>query len=272
MDYKVLKWQSYLLVAAMVGVAEVSASMTQGKWRYRTDSDGDMHGGVPMGIPNDKCDNAKDHLEVDWNNMTQDYQCLGSIYTNEKNPATIPAAQCTTLLDPPIHVCLPEPIAYRDPIPTSGAHRPLWAKFGEYRYLPKQRWLHNLEHGCAVFLYHPCADPEQVDEVRAIANVCLRKHIITPMKELSRETPFAVLTYGCKLLLPYVDADLIVDFLREHALDAPESSVTSDGQFGVGLERPAARLEDDKPGSICLDYFRQLEEVLLDGLPILWKG
>lgn len=27
----------------------------------------------------------------------------------------------------------------------SGSHRPAWAKYGEYKFLPKQRWLHNLE-------------------------------------------------------------------------------------------------------------------------------
>ena len=27
----------------------------------------------------------------------------------------------------------------------SGSHRPAWARYGEYKFLPKQRWLHNLE-------------------------------------------------------------------------------------------------------------------------------
>ncbi|XP_038075041.1 uncharacterized protein LOC119742879 [Patiria miniata] len=257
-----MKWLSFQVVVVVV-VAAVTQTKGQGKWHYRTQDDGDMHGGVPMGIPNDQCDNARDHLEVDWDKSREDYECMGSTYTNEMDPATLQPAQCSTLLDPPIHVCLPQPITYRDPIPTSGAHRPLWAKFGEYLYLPKQRWLHNLEHGCAVFLYHPCADPQQVQEMRVIADLCLRKHIITPLKELSRETPFAVLTYGCKLLLPYVDADRIIKFLQDHALDAPESRVTEDGQFGVGLERPARQhmYMDDSPSSICQN-FQVWEETL----------
>ena len=35
-------------------------------------------------------------------------------------------------------------------------------KYGEYAYLPPQRWLHSLEHGAIVLLYHPCANSDQV--------------------------------------------------------------------------------------------------------------
>jgi len=27
----------------------------------------------------------------------------------------------------------------------SGTHRPLWAQYGEYKFVPRQRWVHNLE-------------------------------------------------------------------------------------------------------------------------------
>lgn len=27
----------------------------------------------------------------------------------------------------------------------SGPHRPLWPKYGEYAYVPPQRWLHSIE-------------------------------------------------------------------------------------------------------------------------------
>lgn len=27
----------------------------------------------------------------------------------------------------------------------SGPHRPIWAKYGEYKFLPRERWLHNAE-------------------------------------------------------------------------------------------------------------------------------
>ena len=37
--------------------------------------------------------------------------------------------------------------------PSVGRHRERWGKWGEYDFLPPQRWMHNNEHGAAVFLY-----------------------------------------------------------------------------------------------------------------------
>jgi uncharacterized protein (UPF0297 family) len=64
----------------------------------------------------------------------------------------------------PIHRCMTNQIRYVERIPLIGPHRPLWAGYGEYMYLPSQRWLHNIEHGAIVLLYHPCVDPEEVSE------------------------------------------------------------------------------------------------------------
>ena len=38
-----------------------------------------------------------------------------------------------------------QPLDYDEWIPTFGDHRPLWPIYGEYKYLPVQRWLHSLE-------------------------------------------------------------------------------------------------------------------------------
>lgn len=62
----------------------------------------------------------------------------------------------------PIHRCMHIRINYLERIPMIGPHRPLWARYGEYQYLPPQRWLHNIEHGAIVGLYHPCADSKEV--------------------------------------------------------------------------------------------------------------
>ncbi len=32
------------------------------------------------------------------------------------------------------HLCMKDKIEYKDLIPTYGNHRPLWPKYGEYRY------------------------------------------------------------------------------------------------------------------------------------------
>ncbi|XP_071790050.1 uncharacterized protein [Asterias amurensis] len=240
-------WTQRLLAVVFIGLAAICGIIEATHWQYKEKGNSDdMHGGVPMGIPNDNCDNGQDRLWVDYDGAEEDYLCPGlhwvsNTNVNARNEAPFSSCQ-TTDLDPPLHVCMHQVIEYRDPIPTNGAHRPLWAKYGEYQYLPKQRWLHNLEHGAAVFLYHPCADPTEEAELKRIARSCLWKHIITPFRELSRETPFAVLTYGCKLILPRVDDALIKEFLQDHALNAPESSNDEDGQFDDRLFVPARHL------------------------------
>ena len=42
-----------------------------------------------------------------------------------------------------------------------------------------------LQHGAAIFLYHPCAGLGQIERLKNIAKRCLRKHIITPYRNFS---------------------------------------------------------------------------------------
>ncbi|KAJ8312339.1 hypothetical protein KUTeg_009712 [Tegillarca granosa] len=111
----------------------------------------------------------------------------------------------------PLHECMNTKIVYKDRIPLSGSHRPLWPVYGEYIYLPPQRWLHSLEHGAAVFLYHPCADKEQIELLKQLARNCLRKHIITPYNKLQRSRPFAIVTWGCRLTMERLTDDAVYD-------------------------------------------------------------
>jgi len=77
---------------------------------------------------------------------------------------------------PQRHTCVQHPIFY-DNIndsgtkaipPALGRHRERWAKWGEYDFLPTQRWMHNAEHGGAIFLYHPCLDEESKCAIRRL--------------------------------------------------------------------------------------------------------
>lgn len=45
------------------------------------------------------------------------------------------------------HVCIDQDInsLYEATIPHSGPHRKVWAQYGEYKYLPPGRYVHNLE-------------------------------------------------------------------------------------------------------------------------------
>ena len=59
--------------------------------------------------------------------------------------------------------------------------------FSPPRYVPPQRWLHNIEHGSVVMLYHPCAHHTLVDELRAIVKGCIRKRVITPYSGVTEQ-------------------------------------------------------------------------------------
>jgi len=61
------------------------------------------------------------------------------------------------------HVCVQHPIYYSYKSttnqvwpPSTGRHRERWPKYGEYSFIPEQRWLHSAEHGAMIFLYNPC--------------------------------------------------------------------------------------------------------------------
>jgi hypothetical protein len=67
-----------------------------------------------------------------------------------------------------------------------------------------------------VFLYDPCADSAQIEYFKSLARSCLRRHIITPFKNLPNGEHFNIVTFGCRLQLSVVKGQEkeIVSFLR----------------------------------------------------------
>lgn len=112
----------------------------------------------------------------------------------------------------------------------SGSHRPLWPKYGEYAYVPPQRWIHNLEHGAIVALYHPCANQQEVTKLKSLIKKCLYRHIITPYALLNSDKPFALVAWGRSLELPFVDSKMSIGFIRMNALQGPEQ-MARDGEY-----------------------------------------
>lgn len=80
-----------------------------------------------------------------------------------------------------------EDLTYSEGIPTTGPYRHLPPKPGEYDYLPPHRWLQLLRRGGVAFLYHPCADEEQVEELRTVARSCLNYYVMTPYPHMTKE-------------------------------------------------------------------------------------
>jgi hypothetical protein len=97
-----------------------------------------------------------------------------------------------------------------------GQHRPVWTTYGEYLFMPPQRWIHAIEHGAATFLYNPCADHSEIHLFKNLAKKCLRRHILTPFVNLPDELNFVIVTFGCRLEMNKVSGneDKIKDYLR----------------------------------------------------------
>lgn len=191
--------------------------------------------GVKMGVVNPQCDNAKVNISVDFLDDPTVYVCfhpkamypLGTIAHGHSKQS------CDTVSVDyrPRHYCMNTRIKYDSYLPTHEGHRPLWPVFGEYRYVPPQRWLHNIEHGAIVMLYHPCTHPYYVDALRNIVTSCLRKHIITPYVHLSPDRPLALVAWGCRYEMSTVDQEEVVAFIKEKALKGPEGSYPKEGQY-----------------------------------------
>lgn len=135
------------------------------------------------------------------------------------------------------HVPDDQAIRYADSPPAAGPHRAQWANWGEFSYLPPQRWLHNLEHGGAALLYHPCAPAEVVDGLRAYAQGRADdeggafRWILTPYADLP--TAVAVVTWEWRWMSECLAEAEVDAFLAEHYRKASED-VSSDGGYDVG--------------------------------------
>jgi DNA-binding transcriptional LysR family regulator len=127
---------------------------------------------------------------------------------------------------------LDQPIVYVLSPPSGGDHRGDWARWGEYTSLPPQRWLHNLEHGGAALLYHPCAPASEVEALRTL--IAERpadfRWILTPYADLPATV--AVVTWEWSYLASCVRPAEITSFIDQHYRQAPED-IAADGRYDV---------------------------------------
>jgi hypothetical protein len=150
--------------------------------------------------------------------------------------ACVPGVVTDPPLLPGIHVDLPTVVTYTDSPPTSGTHRPMWGKFGEYGFLPKQRWLHNLEHGAIAFLYHPCAPPATIEALRALAKSIPPddggpfRVLMSPYPDLP--TTVALVAWGHLYSAECVQPVEAKAFIQDHYRKATED-VASPGAYDV---------------------------------------
>jgi len=214
------------------------------------DMTGNVRGKVKMGEKRVDCDDGASMLEVDWDGSPVNYTCYSPTTPLLPRPLE-PLLECTQISPnyQPRHFCMAQPIAYSAAVPTFGDHRPIWPKFGEYRFVPAQRWLHNIEHGAVVLLYHPCTHHTLVDRLRALVKGCIRKHIISPSTHVTAARPLVLVAWGCTLAMSRVDEQQVVSFIRAHGLKGPEGSYPKEGQYTeelveLAVAPPGSDIED----------------------------
>ncbi|XP_074641774.1 uncharacterized protein LOC141899402 [Tubulanus polymorphus] len=245
----------------------------------RANNDGgmsDSHGRMLMGTVG-TCDNLEDPNGIDWNGDKKDYKCDRK-HTFKPNGALDPkyTKYENVRKPPPKHICMQHfrnypfgPINYNPVIPTAGPHRPNWPVYGEYVFMPRQRWLHSLEHGAIVFLYHPCADPIEVDKFRKIVEKCLYRHVITPNRNLTHERPFALLSWGNIVEMSHANTREATLFIKTHAKHGLEmlhqngrfNGSTYDRYLDNGkrlLKKAAVAIDGDKSDPHVCRYYESL--------------
>ncbi|KAK5644387.1 hypothetical protein RI129_005687 [Pyrocoelia pectoralis] len=209
-------------------------------------------GRMPMGVISNNCDDGKTNLTVDWDDSPIDYTCFQqrSLYRPKIDVQPIEIVYNIPTEYTALHKCMDTPITYDYSIPTFGTHRPLWPKYGEYVFVPVQRWLHNLEHGALVMLYHPCADTRETQYLKNIVRNCLYRHIITPYASLTEERPLALVTWGHSLEMSKVDIVTVVNFIATNTLRGPEAT-PRDGQYDYKLLKPAKVVSNQEDSNVC---------------------
>ncbi len=130
-----------------------------------------------------------------------------------------------------------DPIEYLYAPPSSGSHRPQWGRWGEYSWLPPERWLHNLEHGGVALLYHPCAPQELIDALREFArsyppdDAGAFRWVMTPYGQMDH--PAALVAWQWLARLDCLDEPAAADFVGRVYRQAPED-VVGDGAYSEG--------------------------------------
>uniref|UniRef100_A0A182M5D9 Uncharacterized protein n=1 Tax=Anopheles culicifacies TaxID=139723 RepID=A0A182M5D9_9DIPT len=198
---------------------------------------------VPMGIENPDCDDAKHGLAIDFDpyNVTHStvYMCLEpkADYKGDYNMDAVITEHNVPSAYVANHRCMNSSIEYLERIPSYGTHRPLWPKYGEYRYVPPQRWLHNSEHGA-------------VDELKRIVKDCLYRHVITPSQLPSKDRPFALVTWHATLEFSVLERKIVESFIEKYALTGPEQT-HRDGQYEHLLLEPAKVVSTIDDSVLC---------------------
>jgi hypothetical protein len=151
-----------------------------------------------------------------------------------------PDAACLVTIDaPPLlpanHVAVGTQVQYDSNPPSSGPHYPIWAAYQAYATpVPREYYVHDLEHGAIVFLYR-CADggtcPSVVSALQAASDslpddpLCSGtgvrvRTVITPDPLIP--TPVAAAAWGWTYTADCIDLPSLEAFAQAHYGMGPE--------------------------------------------------
>jgi hypothetical protein len=132
------------------------------------------------------------------------------------------------------------PLTYQTNPPSSGDHWPIWAEFRSYTLpVPRQMYVHNLEHGAVVMAYSCGADCpeaplafEEAADTFGVDPLCAAKPngaersrvIITPDPLL--DEPIGIAAWRATYAATCIDPPSILAFLEEHYAKGPENLCT----------------------------------------------
>lgn len=121
-------------------------------------------------------------------------------------------------------------IAYTDLPPAGGDHNACWASWGVHAQpVGPEHWVHNLEHGGVVFLYHCTSDcTAEVAQLQKLVDGRTQA-LLTAYDQLPGR--FAVVAWGHRLVMSCLDTKAMLAFYAAHVAQAPES-ITSDPPSG----------------------------------------
>lgn len=104
--------------------------------------------------------------------------------------------------------------------------------------------------GAIVGLYHPCADPQQVEKMKGLIKGCLFRHVITPYLNLTQERPLALVGWRASLEMAQFDFNLGKNFIKTYAQTGPEQ-VFRDGQYHQLLTEKAEYVSNVIDSELC---------------------
>lgn len=161
------------------------------------------------------------------------------VVTHPDRPPLPGETECTVTVTTNIpiasakHLPLCTAVDYATNPPSGGEHWPEWAAFKEYAApVPREMYVHDLEHGAVAFLYR-CDDgcPEVVGALRGAydslpqdpvcegAGVAARR-LLTPDPKLA--TPIALAAWGATYTATCIDPPSLAEFAKEHYGEGPE--------------------------------------------------